>query len=323
MVATQKITVGSLVTHPNRPEWGPGKIIAVKGPHVDVCFREREFVPGTSPVITLSTTAVPLSLAPYQSDGLLDNLPKDIGGRPGPSRGYVTLDQAKRAFRELFPLGFGDPKYLGDQGGGERSYKWEAHESWEATLGHGEGERLLASGDIGELTKRAEAVVERVNLLAVFEVAALRDGLKDTKAARRFFRALFELLAAPAPERARFEALVGATQGLPAAKGKTNPDKWTLVTLLPFLARPDTFMFLKPEATKRAADMIRFDLRYDAHPNWPTYRRLLAFAGMLMDELKEFGPRDLIDVQSFMWVVAGGGYALPISHRKRRQDLGS
>ena len=317
MAAAEKITVGSLVTHPNRPEWGPGKILAVKGPHVDVCFREREFVPGASPVITLSTAAVPLALAPSQSDRLLANLPKDIGGRPVSKRVYITLDQAKRGFRELYPLGFADPKYLGDKAGGERSTKWAAHELWHATLGNGEGERLLAAGDVGEVTKRAEAVVARVNLLAAFEVAALRDGLKDGKAARRFFRALFELLAAPAPDRPRFEALVTATQNLPVAEGKTNPDTWTVVTLFPFLARPDTFMFLKPDATRRAAETIRFDLRYDAHPNWLTYRRLLAFVGMLMDELNDFGPRDYIDVQSFLWVVAGGGTTLPAARGKR------
>jgi hypothetical protein len=62
-------------------------------------------------------------------------------------------------------------------------------------------------------------------------------------------------------------------------------------------------MFLKPDVTKKAAAIMGFDLLYRPEINWATYSRLLRLSEHLMTVLQPFGARDMIDVQSFIWVA--------------------
>ena len=48
-----------------------------------------------------------------------------------------------------------------------------------------------------------------------------------------------------------------------------------VLTMLPFLAQPHRFMFLKPEVTQKAADRLLWNLNYTSKLNWLTYSRLL------------------------------------------------
>ena len=90
---------------------------------------------------------------------------------------------------------------------------------------------------------------------------------------------------------------------------------WPIVTILPFLAKPETHMFLKPVQTQKIADAFTFDLLYSPRPKWATYDRLVALSNRLLDRLRPHGARDLIDVQSFMWVVEG----LPLMKQAQRK----
>jgi hypothetical protein len=63
-------------------------------------------------------------------------------------------------------------------------------------------------------------------------------------------------------------------------------------------------MFLKPEITREAEARLGFHLSYQAQPNWQTYRKLLELGRLLMEQLRPLGARDLIDVQSFMWIAS-------------------
>jgi hypothetical protein len=81
--------------------------------------------------------------------------------------------------------------------------------------------------------------------------------------------------------------------------------KWTVVTYLPFLWRPETHMFLKPEVTKDFAARVghRFASDYEPRLKLDVYHSLLDLASETEQELSELEPRDWIDVQSFIWVV--------------------
>src|SRR5574338_736414 len=58
---------------------------------------------------------------------------------------WLSHADAVARFRDAYPGGFQDPKYLGE---GERVSRWRlAHDTYLETLGKGEGERLLAGGD--------------------------------------------------------------------------------------------------------------------------------------------------------------------------------
>lgn len=103
------------------------------------------------------------------------------------------------------------------------------------------------------------------------ECMALEDALKDTDAARFFFSTLITVLACPTPERGHFEPYIAALTNLPAEVGRSRVATWPVLTLLPFLAKPVTHMFLKPEVTKAAAERLAFNLDYDPKLNWRTY----------------------------------------------------
>src|SRR5450759_4363242 len=80
---------------------------------------------------------------------------------------------------------------------------------------------------------------------------------------------------------------------------------WTAATYLPFLWQPAVHMFLKPEVTKAFASRVGhpfFDV-YDSNLDPSIYSSLLNLVSRTKDELTELNPRDLIDVQSFIWVV--------------------
>jgi hypothetical protein len=87
---------------------------------------------------------------------------------------------------------------------------------------------------------------------------------------------------------------------------------WPLVTVFGFLARPDKHLFLKPRVTRRAAHEYGFDFDYEPTPSWPVYRSLLTFAAILrrdLDRKPGFKARDMIDIQSFIWVQGSDEYA--------------
>ena len=83
---------------------------------------------------------------------------------------------------------------------------------------------------------------------------------------------------------------------------------WPLVTIFGFLALPEKHFFLKPMVTRVAADNYGFDFGYTSRPNWNTYSSLLEFAGVVRGDLRDLRPRDMIDIQSFLWVQGSDEY---------------
>ena len=54
-----------------------------------------------------------------------------------------------------------------------------------------------------------------------------------------------------------------------------------------------------------------FDLHYEPTPSWRTYESLLTFAAIIRRDLDRhpgFRARDMIDVQSFIWVQGAQEY---------------
>ena len=51
-----------------------------------------------------------------------------------------------------------------------------------------------------------------------------------------------------------------------------------------------------------------FDFAYESKPNWNTYANLLEFAATVRRAVRDLRPRDLIDLQSFIWVQGSDEY---------------
>ena len=83
---------------------------------------------------------------------------------------------------------------------------------------------------------------------------------------------------------------------------------WPVVTVFPFIVRPDAHFFLKPMVTRLAAQRYGEDFRYVSKPNWATYASLLHLAERVRRDLRDLRPRDHIDIQSFLWVQGSDEY---------------
>ena len=210
--------------------------------------------------------------------------------------------RARRKFLKFFPAGFKDPTYLD----WERNYKWDAHEAWEERLSDEQFQARLREGDFTGIAGDAVRIESRTNLLFSFEKMALRDALRSDEGARQFAEGLYDWLYGPGEDRYRFERWVGVAGALP--RRQTRVLTWPLLTVFGFIARPYAHMFLKPTVTRRAAFELGFDFRYQSLPNWETYDSLLNFAREVKRDTRDLGPRDMIDVQSFIWVQGSDEY---------------
>ncbi|MDQ3675035.1 MAG: hypothetical protein M3365_11785 [Gemmatimonadota bacterium] len=210
--------------------------------------------------------------------------------------------KCRRKFLRFFPKGFYDDKYID----WERGYKWEAHQRWQDTLGPDQMRRLLKDGDHAEIARRAVTIESRTNLLFSFEKMALRDALKTKAGARDFAEGLRDFLYGRGNDRKKFERWCEIVVGLP--RRQTRVLTWPLLTVFGFLALPDSHFFLKPMVTRAAAREYGFDFRYESRPSWNTYANVLEFARVVSRDLGDMRPRDLIDIQSFLWVQGSDEY---------------
>jgi hypothetical protein len=203
--------------------------------------------------------------------------------RSGPN--WFGWAGARDRFLHWFAGGFKSPAYLSD----ERGYKLAAKERLEATTpveeaanGSGHGEAVLAA-------------FRRTNLLYPVEKTRLQGLLRGPQA-DDFVRAA-----------ARF-ALGEGKSALATMERLLRPHdnaKWTVVSYLPFLWKPDEHIFLKPEVTKDFASRVQHDLEHEYSPelDHAVYESLLDLAGQIDREFADLGPRDMIDIQSVIWVV--------------------
>jgi hypothetical protein len=207
----------------------------------------------------------------------------DEAGKANPN--YFGFDGARSRFLHFFPNGF----HSADYEHAERNYKIGA----KTALDHAVPVEKAANG-----TGYSEAVLSsynETNLLAPFEKMRVRDALRSP-VADNFIQAA-----------ARF-ALGDGKSALKAMESALKPydaAKWTTVTYLPFLWRPEQHMFLKPEVTKDFAERVghRFASDYEPRLDIAVYEGLLDLSAKTEAELSDLKPRDRVDVQSFIWVI--------------------
>jgi hypothetical protein len=83
---------------------------------------------------------------------------------------------------------------------------------------------------------------------------------------------------------------------------------WPVVTVFGFIAQPERHVFLKPNVTRLAAQQYGYDFTYASRPKWDTYASLLGFAERVRRDQRDLRPRDMIDIQSFIWVQGSDEY---------------
>jgi hypothetical protein len=233
------------------------------------------------------------------------SLSSPITGARAGNVNYLGAARSRRKFELFYPDGFQDETYQV----AERSYKERAHLEWQSELGPADFRKLLARGEFRRIADLAVRIESRTNLLFSFEKMALRDAVKAPAGARLFATELYAFLWGRGSPQRRFDDWVQAVTDLP--RRQTRVLTWPLVTVFGFIARPDRHLFLKPRVTRKAAQAYGFDFEYRPQPAWPVYQSLLTFAAIIrrdLDRKQGFKARDMIDIQSFIWVQGSQEY---------------
>ncbi|HLP12962.1 MAG TPA: hypothetical protein VK177_13590 [Flavobacteriales bacterium] len=211
-------------------------------------------------------------------------------------------ENVKKRFLKFFKKGFREQKFHD----WERDYKWDAHKLWVEKLNQEEFDRLLNQHAFMEIAKRATAIESKTNLLFSFEKMALRDAVKSLEGAEIFAFGLYDRIYGESSDEKKFENFTRVLAALP--RKQTRVVNWPMQTVFPFIANPKKDMFLKPVITKKATEKYLFNFNYQSKPNWNTYKRYLDFGKQIKSDIKDLKPRDMIDIQSYIWVMGDDRY---------------
>jgi hypothetical protein len=124
----------------------------------------------------------------------------------------------------------------------------------------------------------------------------LKNSLKDSENMALFSESLYSLLYGKEDMSPRFISFVRTLGTIKAAK-------WTILSYFLFMVFPEKHIFIKPGVTQLAAETSAFEINFRPELNWRTYQSVLDFSEYLRAELKDLNPRDMIDIQSFMWSI--------------------
>jgi hypothetical protein len=203
-----------------------------------------------------------------------------MGSKTRPDGGLSPqAEDCRNRFLRFFPQGFQDAKYFE----WERGYKQSAREQWNEILNRRVFRALLQNGEYFEIAARAVRIESKTNLLFSFEKMALRDAVKTEKSARAFAEGLFALLHGAGKIERKFETWRATLAALPRRQTRVL-------------------------TTRQAALSYGFDFQYVSKPNWETYALLLEFAETIRRDQSDLRPADMIDLQSFIWVIGSDEY---------------
>ena len=94
----------------------------------------------------------------------------------------------------------------------------------------------------------------------------------------------------------------------PLPRRQTRVLTWPIVTVFGFVAQPKQHFYLKPNVTRRAFEAYGLPFDYRSRPNAETYGQLLSLARKVKRDLASLRPRDMIDIQSFLWIQGSDEY---------------
>jgi 5-methylcytosine-specific restriction enzyme B len=217
------------------------------------------------------------------------------------STASIPLDRLLAIVLARYPNweGFSDPRFTAD----EVDYKHKSIEKARTRLSEGALSQLIAAGEYDRVVQRLEELGKDNNLLyrgvpRQGDLSILYQPMLDRQ---RFSQVVLDLLHGPGPSPERLERYATWVE----AEGL--PNKWTFPTYFLFLVHPDTDLLIKPDATQRFLNLAGTGLKLGSRPTGEVYTQVLEVADRLKEALSPYGPRDVVDLQSFFWVVASLG----------------
>ncbi|MEI7613867.1 MAG: hypothetical protein WCK63_13260, partial [Betaproteobacteria bacterium] len=165
-------------------------------------------------------------------------------------------------------------------------------------LGENEISELIAEQRYQEVCDRARHIESLTTLLTKSEKTAFYTALESPVNQKIFSVGLADLFYGADSEEERFKNFVYSLYLL-------EINRWQYATLFGFIRFPEKNAFIKPTVTQNVAKALCWRINYKPEPNWRSYVSVLRLYNHVRISLVEEGlmPRDMIDVQSFMWSV--------------------
>ncbi|RRR70367.1 MAG: EVE domain-containing protein [Candidatus Viridilinea halotolerans] len=129
------------------------------------------------------------------------------------------------------------------------------------------------------------------NLLTNWERQPLENAPDE-----QLVRTLYALLYGDEPFAIRFTNWV-------ALLSQWRPNCWPAATFFLMLTDPQRQIFVKPTPSRAMLVHLRSESHWAIRPDAAVYSQVLELAKHLHEELRPLGARDMIDVQSFLWML--------------------
>lgn len=279
---------GMRVKHLTRPEWGLGQLLEDESSQdIRVFFVNRG-------IVHLQYSARD-KLCQVTGDQAI-SIPLDhIMLPPGDSsRPVLNLSEAKEDFLKRFPGGFSGKRLMDT----ERTFKEELMRIGSTLLGRQVLQSYIDAGDFQMVFDNASQYLSHQHniLPSPYEKMAFRDGIRNLPDSKRFAVALVDYLHGHGDLEPRFETLARVLADMGA-------DKWPVITNFRFFLHPKTDVFIKPLNLQHASELCQFEINYKPQINWLTYHSTTVFYQYLSESIADLKPRDMVDVQSFIWCI--------------------
>ncbi len=196
--------------------------------------------------------------------------------------------------------GFGHGAFVAEEVAPKRRLAARAQE----LLGREALQALMAAWQFEELLARMEQVGRQGNLLFnraprrgdLAILYRVRDG--GPQAMGLFAQQAQALLygAGPTPQRLQAFAEYALANHL--------PNRWPFATYFLFLTQPQAELFVQPQVARWFLQVVGQGQLYEARPSGRLYGALRGYAHGLLEALRPLGARDMVHVQSFLWVCA-------------------
>jgi len=270
------------VVNPKKEEWGVGKVIDSVGNNVYKIFFTnggfRNFDRKNNPLVK-SNIEVDIEI--------FNNLNENS------SDSFTTVSDLETHFLNNYENGFNGDTYKEE----ERNYKDKAHNLAIELLGYDIFKQLIENDSYDEIVKRALKIINSTNLIFPNEKMSLKDGLVNDNDKKSFATILFDVLYDRENEQLNFERFVLFLEKIESAK-------WTIISYFQFFINPNEYIFIKPTITQKIAEISAYDIEYTPKLNWNTYSKVQQFSKYLKKNISNLSPKDMIDVQSFIWCVS-------------------
>lgn len=276
---------GDKVRHPNRLEWGLGIIL-----DDEIHEKVRVFFENVGEKVLSTKFFMPsVVTGSAAKHPILDQLtcdPKQLG-----------LTTLLSAFLSKYPDGFQDPHFLEK----EVYHKQEISDFAMQSLNQVIFAQMLTQLAYAEITDIIKSIIHKdtFSMIDRFEKMALIESLEKQQWQQIFAHALYDLIYGQQDDFDRsFMAFAHVLSEMKA-------NKWTVITYFLFVFHPQHHVFLKPTVIQNIANVCEFNLHYEATLNTMTYHRALRLSHDLFRHLRSLGlmPEDMVDIQSFMWVL--------------------